>query len=101
MNQYGAINRAGSQLDKKNFMVEKLINLLWESRRYISIKLSEEVLEKLKELTHTHEHTAYVDRQVILQKSKHRFEMECPKGKALYFVEVSIINNKACIVALE
>lgn len=42
-----------------------------------------------------------MDRQVILQKPKHKFECDNHKTKCTYFVEVSIINNKATIVALE
>lgn len=40
-----------SVVEKQNIQVEKLLNLLWENRHYISIKLSEEVLEKLKDAT--------------------------------------------------
>lgn len=80
--------------------IEELIQELWFSKRYIGVKLTEETVEKLKKQTQQNETTAFIDRQVIFQAINHKFKTD-NKNKPSYFVEISIVNNKVIVVAVE
>lgn len=72
---------------------------------YRPLILCEKALMTFKNILSVEEVTVFVDRQVLLQKIKHKFDNDFkgsnPRSRASYIVEISMIKNKFYFLALE